>query len=193
MHCSALPCQMPQIVPTPDPCLPHSLCCRLDLYHCSTTDATSAVSMLEQLPRLRGIKLGIHAYTGTEMTCMADSVAYGAAYLGPTHLPALAGLSALTELELAGEACLPPDWCHLSNLQLLRVVRRPEAAWQLLPWGEALTALTALACLEVDRRVLPGGEEGHGTGGDECTHCMLAATDASGHCMLAVAVCGWHA
>jgi hypothetical protein len=135
--------------------------------------------MLEQLPRLRGIKLGIHAYMGTGM---------GSGYTGvfpSVHLPAMLGVQALTELELAGEACLPPDWRQLSSLQRLRLLCRPcgyGGYLQLLTWGEApLTALTALTCLELDRRVLPGGERKEKEkGAYTCTCFLPPAKDAQG-------------
>ena len=102
--------------------------CRLDVYYCSTADATSAVSMLEQLPRLRGIKLGIHAYHGHEaifkdyLKCYDVDGDERVTFPEWVRPPALAGLSALTELELAGAASLPPDWRQLSSLQRLRVM-----------------------------------------------------------------------
>jgi hypothetical protein len=35
--------------------------------------------------------------------------------------PAMAGLAALTALELVGATSLPPNWCQLSTLQRLQV------------------------------------------------------------------------
>jgi hypothetical protein len=124
--------------------------------------------MLGQLPQLRGVKLGIHAYTGTEEGIdYPDTDAYAW-----VQLPALAGVAPLTELALVGCTCLPPDWRQLSSLRRLRMVdtltesidhnvdQDPENLC-LFDWGTApLTALTALTSLEVDQRVLPG--EGRG-------------------------------
>jgi hypothetical protein len=134
--------------------------------------------MLEQLPRLRGIKLGIHAYMGTGM---------GSGYTGvfpSVHLPAMLGVQALTELELAGEACLPPDWRQLSSLQRLRVVMDGEEDigddWG-FEWGTAtLTALTALTRLEGEG-LMPGRTWLLLQGG-----CVLATDGASGQLILAI-------
>jgi hypothetical protein len=58
--------------------------------------------MLKQLPRLQAVKLGIQAYTGTEEDCdypNIDSFEWA-------EPPAMAGLAALTALELVGKpAC----------------------------------------------------------------------------------------
>ena len=122
--------------------------------------------MLCQLPQLRGVKLGIHAYWGTEVGCIFPK----------THevdwvsLPALAGVTALTELELVAHTSLPPDWRQLSSLQRLRMMGSREvpvdnmgglAGWQPFQWGTApLTALTALTRLEVHQDLLPGTGSG---------------------------------
>ena len=124
--------------------------------------------MLGQLPQLRGVKLGIHAYHGTE-----EGIDYPDRDTQDwVQLPALAGVAALTELALVGCTCLPPGWRQLSSLQRLRMVdtltesidhnadQDPED-FRLFQWGAApLTALTAVTRLEIDHRLLPG--EGRG-------------------------------
>ena len=93
----------------------------MDLYYCTSAAATAAVSMLEQLPQLRGVKLGIHAYLGTEESNEYD-FEYYEGWDECVGLPALAGVTALTELELVGNTSLPPNWRQLSCLQRLRMV-----------------------------------------------------------------------
>ena len=150
--CPVLPC--PALL---CPALPWALLCSMDLYECSTADAAAAVSMLEQLPRLRGIRLGIHAYWKTEEDYLYPDLDDWHAWVGP---PAMAGLGALTELALAGAASLPLDWRQLSALQRLQVTvdsefgRGVETAdgdvWHFV-WGDApLTTLTALTSLRTD-------------------------------------------
>ena len=108
--------------------------------------------MLKQLPRLQAVKLGIQAYTGTEEDCdypNIDSFEWA-------EPPAMAGLAALTALELVGNASLPPDWRQLSALQRLRVILDSSASSQDFIWGSPpLTSLTALTRLEV-RGLMPG-------------------------------------
>ena len=99
--------------------------CRLDLYDCSEYAASAVVSMLEQLPKLRAVKLGIHAGKGTEEDpihpiCDRDD---------RVELPVMAAVAALTELELIGAARLPPDWHQLSTLQRLRVVNGGQGSY----------------------------------------------------------------
>ena len=89
--------------------------------------------------------------------------------------PALAGLTALTELEVVGEARLPPDWRQLRRLRRLTV--KVDDGYAVDPdfrfeRGTApLTALTALTCLEVGlppqqaMGPLPGAAVGGGLGG----------------------------
>jgi hypothetical protein len=80
--------------------------------------------MLEQLPRLRAVKLGIQAYEGTE----EDYNYPGTGDIGWVHPPAMAGVAALTELALIGATSLPPDWRQLSTLQRLHVIMDYEAS-----------------------------------------------------------------
>lgn len=137
-------------------------------------DAAAAVGMLAQLPTLRGIKLGMHAYHGHEVLFESpnesEDLDEEETFPGWVQLPALAGLSAITELEVTGRARLPPDWRQLGGLRRMRVA----IDWRFWPdsdddtssgdssvpaveggtdrcfeWGsDPLTALTALTCLE---------------------------------------------
>jgi hypothetical protein len=137
----------------PYPTLP----CSLDVYNCSAANAAAAMAMLQQLPQLRGIRLGIHEYEGTE----ADyEYPYLEGVVEWVSLPTMAGLAALTALELVGAASLPPDWRQLSALQRLHVSVSKEFAanehnadeedWR-FEWGSGpLTALTALTSLSID-------------------------------------------
>ena len=140
--CRALPC-------------PAMFLCSLDIYYCSTADASAAVSMLQQLPRLRGVKLGIQAYDGTEEDYNYPNLEDGYDWVLP---PAMAGVAALTELDLVGCTSLPPDWRQLSALQRLKArVYENDFESDFVGSGP-LTALTALTRLQVgDDGVLPGG------------------------------------
>lgn len=118
--------------------------------------------MLRQLHKLAGIYLGIHAHNGVEDDS-ADVYDYD--WL---QSPEMAGVGALTRLQLVGAVSLPPDWRQLSSLQHLEVFNMRAAgqlepgaesyqAWGGFEWGDApLTALTALTCLEIGE-LLPGG------------------------------------
>jgi hypothetical protein len=110
--------------------------------------------MLEQLPHLQAVKLGIQAYEGTE-----EDYDYPSTHaVGWVHHPAMAGVAALTELALIGATSLPPDWCQLSALQCLKVIMDAEvgASRAEFSWGSAsLALLTALTRLEV-QGLMPG-------------------------------------
>jgi hypothetical protein len=71
--------------------------------------------MVQQLPRLHAVRLGIHAYDGTEEASDFPNTDEHAWVQPP------AGLAALTALELVGATSLPLDWRQLSALQCLRV------------------------------------------------------------------------
>lgn len=74
------------------------------------------------------------------------------------QLPYLGHLTALTELQLVGMACLPPHWQGLAGLQRLRLSHRGLPGWT--DWGsEALDGLQALARVELDMasKDPPGG------------------------------------
>jgi hypothetical protein len=114
--------------------------------------------MLQQLPRLRGVKLGVHAFFGAE----EDGDYPNTDEFEWVHLPAMAGVTALTGLELVGETSLPPDWRQLSSLQRLRMMGSsgvPEDNNG--DEGGALTALTALTHLEIHTAQLPGEKVQH--------------------------------
>ena len=149
--------------------LPWALPCSLDVYYCLAADATAAVAMMQQLPQLRGIRLGIQAYGGTEEDYDYPYLEGVVEWVSP---PAMAGLAALTALELVGATSLPPDWRQLSALQRLHVSVSVEFAanehdadeedWR-FEWGSGpLTALTALTSLAIvggsDNNALMPGE-----------------------------------
>lgn len=122
--------------------------------------------MLQQLPRLLGVSLAIHAHYGTEED-YKDSKNEEYEWV---DLPAMAGVAALTELKLVGAVSMPPDWRQLSSLQRLKMFHDFSAEelqqtaedgtvreWCGFDWSDAtLTALTALTRPQLDK-LLPGG------------------------------------
>lgn len=67
----------------------------------------------------------------------------------PLALPPLAGLSALTELNLGMYALPPPDWLRLSSLCRLQLCEPFE-------WGtQPLTGLSRLTHLSLSKQALP--------------------------------------
>ncbi|PRW45711.1 small GTP-binding [Chlorella sorokiniana] len=104
-------------------------------------DLPLAVSALRQLSHLTAIKLA----AGVEWLPQFDDEEFS----GPVRLPPLAGLTALTGLELAFLALPPPDLGSLSSLCCLKLQEPVE-------WEEvSLTGLVSLTMLGGYERSLP--------------------------------------
>lgn len=87
------------------------------MHLCWWEHCVAMLRVLEALPQLNSISLGIHACRGSQL----DEGDYpeGDGWGGFLELPMLGGLTALTELFLAGWLDLPPDFRQLTQLQRL--------------------------------------------------------------------------
>lgn len=120
--------------------------------------------MLEQLPQLTAVSLGVHSCWGSELdapygncdlyypdTSVRDEWEHS------VQLPPLGGLTALTELYIAGRAALPPDFGQLRRLRRLTVVggfscghTGDDEPAEVLEWGcDSLAPLASLTRVEL--------------------------------------------
>lgn len=122
------------------------------------------MQLLRQLPQLSSASLGVRSCYDTELD---DSYPWIEPWNHHVKLPPLANVPALTELHLAGQVQLPPDFRQLSQLQRLSAtgLHGFDEDGHLTPfdWGSApLTGLTSLSHVELCQghpgMVLPGGQ-----------------------------------
>lgn len=118
----------------------------------------AAVSMLMVLSQLRAVVFGVHSCPGSDLDHDYPDMDDWEHFV---HLPPLGGVTALTELWLAGLAALPPDLRQLAHLRRLTVADACTEEGD-LEWGNApMSGLASLTRVElINQFSLPGEKRG---------------------------------